>query len=194
MQETVNYLTACNQLFERGILGKKVYIKSVDSNPIISSMDQGFKFFSEWLDVELSKGEYDSIVTLCIVFITSSTGYSITETKERSFLSWQTWDLLRVMYYGFRGFCHDFLSQHPGYTIFPIRLNGSAIESFFSKIKHTTSGHLSSTNYASARAALLTRGTIGDKKHKDDYRSAPLHERAHPLRQKKYKSRKGKKK
>jgi hypothetical protein len=28
--QLVAYLTACNQLFERGILGKRVFIKSVD--------------------------------------------------------------------------------------------------------------------------------------------------------------------
>ena len=61
--ETVAYLTACNQLFERGILGKKVYIKSSDSSPLLSSMNEGFQFFSSWLDVELGKGG----MTVCIV-------------------------------------------------------------------------------------------------------------------------------
>ena len=86
-----------------------------------------------------------------------------------------------MMHYGFKGFCEDFLEQHPGYTVYPIRVNGSAIESFFSKLKHTASGHLSDTNYASARAAVLTRGSIQDKKHKDDYRDAPLYIRQHNL-------------
>ena len=37
-------------------------------------------------------------------------GYSITQISHRPFLSWQTWDLLRVMYYGFKDFCVDFLN------------------------------------------------------------------------------------
>ena len=61
--QVVAYLTACNQLFERGILGKKVFIRSADS-PIIKSMDEGFKFFADWLDVELSKGE-DTLSICC---------------------------------------------------------------------------------------------------------------------------------
>ena len=113
--------------------------------------------------------------------VTVITGYCITETACRPFLSWQTWDLLRVMYYGFREFCTDFLNRHPGYTIYPIRLNGSAIESFFSQLKHATSNQLSSSNYATARAAILTRGSIQDKARHHDYRNCPLHIRKHPL-------------
>ncbi len=65
------------------------------------------------------------------------------------FLAWQTWDLLRLMYYGFTGFTSEFLQKHPGYTIYPIRLNGSAIETVFSQLKYATGGNLMSTNYAS---------------------------------------------
>ena len=90
------------------------------------------------------------------------------------------------MYYGFKDFCLDFLNRHPGYTIYPIRLNGSAIESFFSQLKHATSNLLSSTNYATARAAILTRGSVRDKAHRDDYRNCPLHIRKHDLLKSKY--------
>ena len=54
-KKVTEYLTACNSLFERGILGKKVYINST-SSPILTSMDCGFNYFSKWLDVELAKG------------------------------------------------------------------------------------------------------------------------------------------
>ena len=90
------------------------------------------------------------------------------------------------MYYGFKEFCADFLVRHPGYSIYPIRLNGSAIESFFSQLKHATSNQLSSTNYATARAAILTRGSIQDKAHRDNYRRCPLHIRQHPLLKSEY--------
>ena len=36
--ETVEYLCACNQIFERGILGKGVFIRSAD-NPILNGME-----------------------------------------------------------------------------------------------------------------------------------------------------------
>ena len=116
-------------------------------------------------------------------------GYTITKTSSRPFLSWQTWDLLRLMYYGFKGFCEDFLTRNPGYVIFPIRLNGSAIKSFFSRLKHTTSGHLSGDNYANARASVLTRGST-EAKHSHDYRDVPLCIRKHSLQKTKYRSQK----
>ena len=72
--QVVAYVAACNQLFERGILGKKVFIKSADC-PILDNMDRGFKFFSDWLDVELSKGETDNAcyyVNRTIIITTAS--------------------------------------------------------------------------------------------------------------------------
>ena len=91
------------------------------------------------------------------------------------------------MYYGFKGFCKAFLAKHPGYTVYPIRLNGSAIETFFSQLKYTTSGQLSSTNYATARAAILTRGSVAHKKRRPDtYRSTQLYIRKHPLKKTQY--------
>ena len=83
------------------------------------------------------------------------------------------------MFYGFVGFCEEFTSQHPEYTIYPIRINGSAVESFFSQLKHTTSGHLSSVNYATAQASILSRGIAHGKD--GNYRNAPLFIRQHEI-------------
>ena len=52
----------------------------------------------------------------------------------------QTWDLLRVMYNGFVGLCTDFISENPGYFIIPVRMNGSAVESYFSQLKFSAGG------------------------------------------------------
>ena len=52
--EIVAYLIACNSLFERGILGKKVFIKSKTSC-IISNIDSGYSYFSKGLDEHLDK-------------------------------------------------------------------------------------------------------------------------------------------
>ena len=92
------------------------------------------------------------------------------------------------MFYGFKSLCNDFLAAHPGYTINPVRLNGSAVETLFSQVKHATSGHLSSCNYATARSSVITRGTIHGalRRHQGDYRSAPLYVRRDALQKKPY--------
>ena len=118
---------------------------------------------------------YIYIHCTCIPCSYVHVGYSITTTTRRPFLSWQTWDLLRVMYHGFRGFCSEYLQKHPGYTIHPIRFNGSAVETFFSQLKFTTSGHLSGTNYATARSSVLTRGSVKGKRKNRLSQSTTLH-------------------
>lgn len=52
---TVQFLKACNKMFERGIIGKRVFVKDV-SCPIILNMEEGFHFFTSWLDEKLSQG------------------------------------------------------------------------------------------------------------------------------------------
>ena len=59
-----------------------------------------------------------------------------------------------------------FHNHSPGYTIYPIWINRSAVETFFSQVKHVTSGHLSSTNYATARGSVITKGSINGKLRK----------------------------
>ena len=44
----------------------------------------------------------------------------------------QTPDLLRLMYNGFFGLCTSFIANNPDYFIVPVRVNGSAMESYFS--------------------------------------------------------------
>lgn len=53
---TVEYLEACNQLFERGILSH-TRIWSGDS-VILQNMEKGFKFFTSWLDGLLQDGMF----------------------------------------------------------------------------------------------------------------------------------------
>ncbi len=74
-----------------------------------------------------------------------------------NFLSWQTWDLMRmrICWYGFKEYCQEFLTSHPGYFVLPLRLNGSAIETIFSQLKHASRGSLTAVTYESARAQLL---------------------------------------
>ena len=89
------------------------------------------------------------------------------------------------MYYGFIGFCEHFLKEHPGYTIHPIRLSGSAVETLFSQLKYASGGNLMSTNYASARASILIKGGVAGKYKGDDYRDTPLFVRQNKLKKSK---------
>ena len=75
------------------------------------------------------------------------------------FLAWQTWDLTRLMVSGFKLFIQDFFRRHPNtdHYIIPVRLNGSAVETLFSQLKYCAGGHLSATNYATARSSILMK-------------------------------------
>ena len=55
VQQTLAYLQACNSIFERGIIGKQAYVRSMTS-PVIKNIDSGFKFFSTWADSLLCQG------------------------------------------------------------------------------------------------------------------------------------------
>ena len=57
---TVQYLVACNQLFEQGILAH-VCIWSGDS-PILKNMEKGYMFFCSWLDGLLEEGVYSVLL------------------------------------------------------------------------------------------------------------------------------------
>lgn len=53
---TVQYLEACNKMFERGILGH-VRIWSGES-VILHNMEEGYKFFCTWINGHLQKGKH----------------------------------------------------------------------------------------------------------------------------------------
>ena len=79
------------------------------------------------------------------------------------------------MFQGFIGLCEHFLSRYPGYFITPVRLNGSAAESYFSQLKYAVRGQLSAINYETAQAALETTKAASTKRpHEADYRDAGL--------------------
>ena len=93
-----------------------------------------------------------------------------------TFIPLQTWDLLRLMFQGLIGLCEHFLTEHPGYFITPVRINGSAIESYFSQLKYAARGQLSAINYETAQAAVETSKAASTKRPQEaDYRDAGLH-------------------
>ena len=80
-----------------------------------------------------------------------------------------------MMFLGFVGLCSDFLSKHAKerYYIVPVRVNGSAIESYFSRLKFSAHGQLSASNYSSAQAAIEMAKSVSAKRpHESDYRDA----------------------
>ena len=110
-------------------------------------------------------------------------GYNPLDSQSRRFLSWQTWDLLRIMWYGFKEFCCSFTSKHPGYYVTPLRLSGSAIETLFSQLKFISHGDLTSVRYPQALASLLTKGSIHGHSvaGSSSYRNVTLFVRQHDI-------------
>ena len=100
----------------------------------------------------------------------------------------QTWDLMRLSYYGFIGFSKQFIAEHPGYYVTPLRVNGSAIETLFSQLKQGSGGTLTASSYSSARSKLLTKRAVHGPHVKDSYRDAPLYIRETELPVKKLKN------
>ena len=102
----------------------------------------------------------------------------------KHFLS-QPWDLLRVIYSGFIGLCTSFLAEDPNFNI-PVGVNGSALESYFSQLKFSAGGQLSSYNYAIAQASVETTKAAAIKRPREtNYCDAGLD--IHPVQLKKQK-------
>lgn len=108
-------------------------------------------------------------------------GSNPVDSKFKAFLAWQTWDLLLIMWQGFKLLCKDFTTQNPGYYISPLHLNGSAVETLFSQLKFISHG--SATRYPQALASLITKGSIRGQKVAGSctYRDATLYVRQHEL-------------
>ena len=210
-QMTLNYLKALNNLFERGILCTE-HISSSNQS-VLERMKAGFKFFEEWREDVIEKGDsllvcmsicLKSGLALCalinIMVLITHIGVNIRDPKQTAFLAWQvhvvkinknlvlytymyalvccssyrnikcnhastiyihctqTWDLLEMMYSGFTSLCQDFIQKHgeSKHYIVPVRINGSSIESLFSRFKYNANGNLSAVNYESAMVRLLT--------------------------------------
>ncbi len=111
--------------------------------------------------------------------------FNPTNSLERRFLAWQTWDLLRICVCGFQAFCEDFLQRHPApYFIVPLKWNGSAVETLFSQFKSITNGKLDGTNFPIARKMLLSRrDALGHRPAAvvGGYRNTPLYVAQMPL-------------
>ena len=120
----------------------------------------------------------------CVPIMVCFVGYDAVDSQSKQFLAWQTWDLLRIMWYGFKEFATDFTTRHSGFYVPPLRLNGSAIETLFSQLKFISHSNLTSTRYPQALSCLLTQGSIrnsGPVAGSNKYRDMVLYVRQHEL-------------
>ena len=74
----------------------------------------------------------------------------------------------------FPSFCKKFYFQNILLSTYSM-LSRSAVETLFSRFKHTAGGKLSSTNYSTARAAHLVKHTVAYHHSSVSYRDVPLH-------------------
>ena len=101
---TVDYLKACNKIFERGILGKEVFINDV-SSPIVVNMEEGFQFFTTWLDEKLAQGVLHKVSS--IGYCLNPRLYNVLETwgmlhnHRGQSLTWLC-NILKIPYYAYR--------------------------------------------------------------------------------------------
>jgi hypothetical protein len=151
------YLKACNSLFENGILSS-VPVNSPSSH-VLSNIEEGFQFFQNWKS-EIAKADES---------------FNYRNPIQKSFLAWQTWDLLQIMVHGFTGLCLDFLRKNPDHFVVPVRVTGSVIESLFSNLKYVSGGQLSSINYSTSLSALITqRESSSNAFSENGYRNVPI--------------------
>ena len=68
---------------------------------------------------------------------------------------------MRLLYFGFVGFCVDFTATYGlDHYVVPVRISGSAIESLFGRFKLDAGGNLSAINYETALSCEMTADAI----------------------------------
>lgn len=90
--ETLEYLEACNLLFERGFLSHD-RVRSMSAD-VIQNINKGFSYFIEWLD-SLLKRRYTYVSLKCMYLFTLITvhvdpKFPHTSNTQKLFLSWQS--------------------------------------------------------------------------------------------------------
>lgn len=161
-ENTIKYLSALHSIFEQGFLCHEK-IHSSEAN-VLKRIEHGLHFFTEW---------YEKL-RLTSDFCPSS-------PREKRFLGWQTFDLLRLSLCGLKTLCNNYFSatNDNDHYIIPFRVNGSAIESVFGQVRQKTQGKATSLSYAPALKKLQVEGNLKPfkkrcKNDEDFYRNDEL--------------------
>ena len=79
-----------------------------------------------------------------------------------------------VLYHSVSGFFSN-VAPNGNYFISPLRINGSAVESIFSLLKHSSGGNLSGLSYGPSLGKLVYRKDFyRNKSSEKDYRNVVL--------------------
>ena len=105
------FLEHCSVIFEYVMLSD--YRIRQGNQAVLQSIINGQNFFESWLTMILQ----------------NNPGFKAGSSTQKCFLAWQTWDLQRIMIYGFKQFAEDFFVKYGNsFFISPKHFNGSAIE------------------------------------------------------------------
>lgn len=158
-EDTIQYLTALHGIFEEGFLCHEK-IESTES-VVLKRIQHGLLFFSEWYEK-----------------LWSTTDFCPSSPREKRFLGWQTFDLLRLSLYGFQTLCDNYFSatNNKNHYIIPFRVNGSAIETVFGQVRQKTHGKVTSLSYPPALKKLQIEGNLKPFKKRctEEYRNTEL--------------------
>jgi len=129
------------------------------NHKVIQSIHEGFQWFINW-----GNGLIDD-------------NYDIHKNQYQWFLHWQTFDLLKITYYGFLGWAQQSFKLSPsdeGYFISTLRQSGSKIESLFSQLQNMKGGgsHFTLEKYVHALCVKKVSTIYLEKS--DGYRSSTL--------------------
>eukprot|EP00112_Aurelia_sp_Birch-Aquarium-sp1_P024791 Seg7991.1 transcript_id=Seg7991.1/GoldUCD/mRNA.D3Y31 product="hypothetical protein" protein_id=Seg7991.1/GoldUCD/D3Y31 len=147
-----DYLVACNKIFERGLLSHDKI--TTDDLHVIENVEEGYRYFEKWWESLDQGGDFNP-----------------TSTEERRFISWQTWDLLRVTVFGFIGLTRNFLMQNQHYYVLPLKINGSAAETLF----HNSNLRLITNSHQLTIHSSMKKDLHGTSSAAHGYRDTPLY-------------------
>lgn len=90
----LEYLKACNSIFETGILSQTPI--KCSSSPVLKNMEVGYKYFSDWKDnVSESSMLFLQLVQSGLLnMYCIGNEYKFRDPKQKSFLAWQVHKML----------------------------------------------------------------------------------------------------
>ncbi|MCP3665313.1 MAG: hypothetical protein GY696_22915, partial [Gammaproteobacteria bacterium] len=115
-ERVVEYLSALRLIFGRGFIGKELITSS--NCPVMQNLTDGFEYFKAWF--RNWEGH---------------PGFTPLSPREKRFLSYITFDLLRLCIYGMRKLAETFFALCPERCIVPMFVSGSPVESIFSQVR-----------------------------------------------------------